>query len=165
MVKTIAVPLGQKPRNRRLVFSPNITQATYPIQNAHVLCRSLWYFQDLPLSETPPRGWKMVYVNRIRFGTESHLITESGRIDRLLRRPISSYGPKWCSLSLILSSISRLLAPSRATPSTMGNKNVPGPISWRGRALRERLRGQPLGSHCTGRAPTIRLSLNRQTGS
>ena len=84
-MKTIAVPLGQKPRNLRLVFSLNIQQATCPIQNAHVLCRSLWFFQDLPLSETPPRGWKTAYVNRKRFGIESHLIAGSNRIDRLLR--------------------------------------------------------------------------------
>ena len=49
-------------------------------------------------------------------------LTGSNRIDRLLRRPISPYGPTGRILSLILSSISRLLVPSTAIPSTMARR-------------------------------------------
>jgi hypothetical protein len=34
----------------------NIEQAMYLIRNAYVLCRSLLFFQELSLPETPPRG-------------------------------------------------------------------------------------------------------------
>ena len=101
----------------------NIEQAMYLTRNAYVLCRSLLFFQELPLPETSPRGWKAVHVNRKRFGAESHLIPGSRNI------------------------------------------KVPGPISRRGRALQGRLLGQPVRFHRTGRAPTTRLSPNRQTGS
>jgi hypothetical protein len=101
----------------------NIGQAMYLIRNACVLCRILLFFQELPLSETSPRGWKAVHVNRKRFGAESNLIAGSRNI------------------------------------------KVPGTISRRGRALQGRLLGQPVRSHRTGRAPTTRLSPDRQTGS
>jgi hypothetical protein len=58
----------------------NIEQAMYLIRNAYVLCRSLLFFQELPLPETSPRGWKAVHVNRKRFGTESPLIPGSKNI-------------------------------------------------------------------------------------
>jgi hypothetical protein len=87
VVKTIAVPLGLKPRNWRLVFSPNIQQAMCLIRNAHVLCRSPLFFQELPLTETPPRGWKTddtTFAEQAKMVLARKLTVERPRMGHLL---------------------------------------------------------------------------------